>query len=241
MPVAKKNTLSSTGDLSFFEATYFEKKQLWIVGLDEVGAGCLSGPLCVAAFAFPAELAEQIKFPVRITDSKKLTPEKRQEAALLLQQSSDCYHKLLWFNVAEIESVNIYWARMKAFWTLILELDEKFSGRARYVVDGPKLGIKHGVTPSVDALEMLELEKRIHAQSKADSHFFSVAAASILAKVARDNHMKELSETFPHFNWEKNKGYATPDHIEAIKMHGICEHHRKSFCGNFINSSLATL
>jgi ribonuclease HII len=233
VPAAKKKILSSLGDLNFFESDGFQKHSSWIIGLDEVGAGCLSGPLCVAAFAFPADEADKIKFPVRITDSKKLTPEKRQEAAFLLQQSQECYHKLLWLEVREIESINIYWARMKAFWTLILELDEKFSGRARYVVDGPKLGIKHGVTPAVDVLEMMELQKRVHAQSKADSHFFSVAAASILAKVARDNFMKDLSAKFPHFNWEKNKGYATPDHIEAIKTHGICEHHRKSFCGNF--------
>lgn len=205
------------------------------MGLDEVGAGCLSGPLCVAAYAFPVPLSEKIKFPVRITDSKKLTAEKRQEASLLLKESSECFYKLLWLNVAEIESVNIYWARMKAFWTLILELDEKFSGDAFYLVDGPKLGMKHSVTPTLDALEMMELEKRILAQSKADSSFFAVAAASIIAKVERDNLMRELAIDFPKYNWEKNKGYATPDHIEAIRAFGICELHRKSFCGNFLN------
>lgn len=216
------------------DKTFLNRGGGWIVGLDEVGAGCLSGPLCVAAFAFPVELAENIGFPVRITDSKKLTPEKREEASALLLQSKECYSKLLWLNVEAIEEVNIYWARMKAFWTLILDFDEKFSGNAYYIVDGPKLGIKHAVTPSIDALEMMELEKRILAQSKADSSFFAVAAASILAKVARDKLMGELARDFPNYNWEKNKGYATPDHIEAIRAHGICELHRKSFCGNFM-------
>lgn len=234
MPAAKNNNLSAMKDFSFFRNENLEEENTWVVGLDEVGAGCLSGPLCVAAFAFPVVQAKKIKFPVKINDSKKLTPEKRTEASKLLKESQDVHYKLLWLDVREIETINIYWARMKAFWTLILEFDEKFSGKARFVVDGPKLGIKHGVTPQVDALEMIEIQKRIHSQSKADSHFFSVAAASILAKVARDEHMQELAPSFPHFNWEKNKGYATPDHIEAIKVHGICEHHRKSFCGNFI-------
>src|SRR6476620_3459453 len=110
-------------DFDFFQSENFQKKNEWIVGLDEVGAGCLSGPLCVAAFAFPSELAAEIKFPVKITDSKKLTPEKRSEASKLLKDSKDCFYKLLWLDVREIEEINIYWARMKAFWTLILELD----------------------------------------------------------------------------------------------------------------------
>ncbi|MEZ4815966.1 MAG: ribonuclease HII [Bdellovibrionota bacterium] len=208
----------------------------WVVGLDEVGAGCLAGPLYVVAFAFPVEAANEIQLPVRITDSKKLNPEKRKEAALLLRKIPGCIFKTLVFNVAEIEEVNIYWARMKAFWSLILDLDQQLAGKAQYIVDGPKLGKKHHVTPSIDALEMIELEKRIFAQSKADSSFFAVAAASILAKVTRDDFMKELGESFSHYNWEKNKGYATPDHIAAIREHGICPHHRKSFCGNFISS-----
>lgn len=231
MAPVKKTPLTALSDTQFLK-----RNSGWIVGLDEVGAGCLSGPLCVAAFAFPVEQAANINFPVRIADSKKLTPEKRVEASELLKVAPGCFYKLLWLDVAEIESINIYWARMKAFWTLILELDEKFSSDAFYFVDGPKLGIKHGVTPTVDALEMMEIEKRILAQSKADSSFFAVAAASILAKVARDQLISEMASQFPHYNWEKNKGYATPDHIEAIRAHGICEHHRKTFCGNFIGA-----
>jgi len=228
----KKSPLTAASD-----SQLLKRKSGWIVGLDEVGAGCLSGPLCVAAFAFPVTLADTLKFPVRINDSKKLTPEKRVEACELLKAAPECFYKLLWLEVPEIETINIYWARMKAFWTLILELDEKFSGDVFYIVDGPKLGIKHGVTPSVDALEMMEIEKRILAQSKADSSFFAVAAASILAKVARDQLMLEMASQFPNYNWGKNKGYATPDHIEAIRLHGICEHHRKTFCGNFMGAS----
>jgi ribonuclease HII len=205
----------------------------WIVGLDEVGAGCLAGPLCVAAFAFPVDKAKEIKIKTRVNDSKLLTPEKRCEASELLKVLPHCFYKTLWIEIPEIETINIYWARMKAFWSLILEIDDQLEGSARFLVDGPQLSRKHGATPTIDELDFMEIEKRILAQSKADSSFFAVAAASIIAKVERDTFMAKLSQDFSHYAWEKNKGYATGDHIEAIKNHGMCEHHRPSFCKNF--------
>ncbi len=209
----------------------------WVVGLDEVGAGCLAGPLCVAAFAFPVEKINEIDLKTRVFDSKKLSPEKRAEAFEILKELPHCFYKMQWIEIPEIENINIYWARMKAFWSLILELDDQLEGRVQYLVDGPKLSRKHGVTPHMDKfgdeLEFMEIEKRILAQSKADSSFFAVAAASILAKVSRDTFMAALSQTFDRYAWEKNKGYATSDHIEAIQKHGLSEHHRPSFCKNF--------
>lgn len=204
----------------------------WIVGLDEVGAGCLAGPLCVAAFAYPVEFAPSLKVKTRVLDSKKLTPEERAESAEALRALPQVFHKILYVEVEEIETINIYWARMKAFWTLIHEI-EKIQAETFYLVDGPRLGRKHGVTPAVDELQMMALEQRIRAQSKADDTFFAVAAASILAKVERDTFMTRFDGEFTKYGWSKNKGYATPDHIEAIRAHGMSVHHRPSFCGNF--------
>lgn len=206
----------------------------WIVGLDEVGAGCLSGPLCVAAFAFPVSEAAVMQLPVRVTDSKKLTPEKRSEASSELLKMKNCVHRLLWIDVDQIEKLNIYWARMKAFWSLIVDLDQLFDSKVNFIVDGPRLAVKVGVTP-----QTVGIDSRIRAQSKADSTFFSVAAASILAKVARDSFITNLASEFQNYNWDKNKGYATPDHIEAIRKYGLTEHHRKSFCKNFVSSEVA--
>ena len=71
---------------------------------------------------------------------------------------------------------------------------------------------------------------------KGDAIYYSIAAASILAKVERDNYMTQLSKEFPHYKWESNKGYGTADHREALLKHGYCEHHRLTFISNYIQS-----
>jgi ribonuclease HII len=208
----------------------------WIVGLDEVGAGCLAGPLCVAAFAFPVEKASEIKTKAHVFDSKQLKVEQRESASKELKILPHCLFKICWIDVAEIETINIFWARMKAFWLLIFEMEKELKSLANYLVDGPRLNRKREIPEVEDELVMMELERRIFPHVEGDAKFFAIAAASIIAKVERDSMIGKLDrETFSsRYMWEKNKAYATPEHIDAIKKHGLTKHHRKTFCENIL-------
>ena len=175
-----------------------------IIGVDEVGRGCLAGPVFAAAIKL-----DQKNFPEGINDSKKLNKSKRLEIFKALIKK--CEYSVGISSVKEIEELNILQSSLLAM------------NRAL-----KKINIKNHVI-LVDGNFSPDKNKNIRTVIKGDQKCISIAAASIIAKVSRDLFMEELSLKFPNYNWEKNCGYGTKKHLEAIKKFGITEHHRKTF------------
>ena len=219
----------------------------WIVGLDEAGAGCLAGPLHVGAFVLPRnefyKNLEELDEPVR--DSKKIQEAQREKSFNFVQSLSEgAMCRIESVSVSFVEEKNIYWARMETFLKLTLELDEQLKGRALFIVDGNRLHVApNKLSDKVFAQRWKDLEAKVFVYPKADGTYFCVAAASLLAKVSRDRVMAQLSEDFPQYNWKKNKGYSTPDHMALVSEYGLSPHHRQSFCKNIIlkNKNLPNL
>ena len=190
--------------------TEFEE-QLWsegfqrIMGLDEVGRGCLAGPVVAAGVIFkPGTYIKDIR------DSKTIPETEREQLAKLIKKEA-----LFWTvqegSIQEIEKLNILWASLAT----MQKCAETEGAKPDYLlVDGNKY-----VTSLVPYTCLV----------KGDNRSMSIGAASILAKVYRDNLMKKLSEKYPEFCWETNVGYPTPHHKRALKEYGITKHHRLSF------------
>ena len=195
-------------------------------GTDEAGRGCLAGPVTAAAILLPNNFEHKL-----LNDSKQLSEKKRFELRTLIEQTAISFAFTHIYNV-EIDEINILNASMKAMHESILKL----STTPEYIiVDGNrplngKLGMKQK-TGKIFTPTEIELLKSIPNTSivKGDSKFLSIAAASILAKTYRDEYMDMIHEEFPMYNWNKNKGYPTKDHREAIKKYGPCKYHRMSF------------
>jgi ribonuclease HII len=198
---------------------------LVVAGVDEVGAGCFAGPLYTACFAY--ELASgwcQEELPVRVCDSKKLSEIKRLESYEFLNQLEPAYRALEDVSVVEINKLNIYHARMEGLYRAFFQiwesdLSKKYKpSQVKVFIDGPV--IPHAFK------ELHSQGLKLEAKSKGDNFYFPIAAASILAKTARDNHMRELSKQFPLYQWDSNVGYPTPAHKAAMKQYGFTSHHR---------------
>ncbi len=176
-----------------------------VAGVDEVGRGSLAGPVISAAVVF----TDRNTIIKGINDSKKLTAKSRQ--ALYEKITSTAKFGIGIANVKEINSYNILQATklsmQRALINLRLELD--------YVL--------------VDGNQPPKIKWQTKSIVNGDSLSISIAAASIIAKITRDQLMQELHHQYPEYNWYKNKGYGTKEHIETIKIYGITEHHRKSF------------
>ena len=179
-----------------------------VAGVDEAGRGPLAGPVVAAAVILPPR-----GVPRGIDDSKKLTAPVRAE---LCRRLHDC--AVVGVGVvdpAEIDALNIYWATMKAM-TLAVDAVAALLGCApgHVLVDGNRLPRwRYDATPIVggDALSR------------------SIAAASIVAKHTRDTIMIAAAESYPAYGWHANKGYAAPVHLAALREHGPCPLHRRSF------------
>ena len=175
-------------------------------GCDEAGRGCLAGPVVAAAVILP----KNFKHPV-LNDSKKLTPKQR---ALLKDEimGSAVAWKVAFVDNNEIDEMNILRASIKAMHIAIEALETK---PQFLLIDGNRF------FPY----------KKIHYKTiiKGDSLYFSIAAASVLAKTFRDEFMEKIDNEFPEYGWRKNKGYPTSFHKAAILKHGITPYHRKSF------------
>lgn len=187
-----------------------------VCGLDEVGRGPLAGPVVAACVYIPPE-KRGLPFVLQIRDSKKLLPGK-------LETLFDYISEHFVFAVTEIEpeiidKINILHASLLA----MKQSHEKITGAA----------ITHAL---VDGNKCPTLSCPATAVVKGDNKSVSIAAASILAKVTRDRLMEKLAEQYPHYGWERNVGYPTPEHLGAIDRHGITPHHRKTFAPvrNFI-------
>ena len=181
------------------------KNKFLVAGVDEVGRGCLSGPVFSSAVIFKKNIKKSI-----IKDSKKINFEKRLILDRYIKKNS--YYALGMASVKEIEKFNILNATLISMKRAIKNLKKKPS---LVLIDGNK-------TPKIEGL-------RMKAIVKGDSKIPEISAASIIAKVSRDKTITNLSKKYKKYYWNKNFGYGTKEHLNAIKRFGITKLHRKSF------------
>lgn len=176
-----------------------------VAGVDEAGRGPLCGPVVAAAVVFPNH---NIEIPVIIRDSKQMSAHQRAVAYDWIVNNT------IWAvgecSPGEIDELNILWASMLAMRRAV----EKLTVVPQFVlVDGNR------VPDGLNATAVV----------KGDAKSLSIAAASIVAKETRDRLMTSLAQQFPQYGWDKNAGYPTKSHLQAIEMYGINQHYRKSF------------
>jgi ribonuclease HII len=182
-----------------------------VAGIDEAGRGPLAGPV-VAAAAVIDRAAAKRRLLKLIDDSKKLALENRELAYEAMVASGLVQFAVAEATVEEIDRVNILQATFLAMRRAL----EALAARPDIVlIDGNQL------PPSLSC--------RAETIVDGDAHSYSIAAASIFAKVTRDRHMAKLAEAFPGYGWERNRGYGSREHLDALDRLGLTPHHRTSF------------
>ncbi len=180
-----------------------------LLGIDEVGRGPWAGPLVVGACI----LREPIE---GLTDSKKLTPKKREALAPIIHEKAFC--GLGWVSAAELDKIGLSAALRKACREAVKQVQAAHAEFNGIIIDG-----------TINFLSDTPLGKFVTVKPKADLLVPEVSAASIIAKVARDHYMIELAERFPNYGFEKHVGYGTALHRKALEKYGPCAEHRRSF------------
>lgn len=175
-------------------------------GTDEAGRGCLAGPVTASAIILPHTFENSI-----LTDSKLLSVKNRDLLEPLLRDKSICFG-IAHIHQDTIDEINILNAAIMAMHKAI---DQLSTLPNHIIVDGNRFKPYKNIPYT--------------CMVKGDSRYYSIAAASVLAKTARDAYMLKLHEEYPMYNWKKNKGYPTKEHRAAIQKYGITKYHRKSF------------
>ena len=188
-------------------------REIWqtgrvFAGIDEAGRGPLCGPVAAACVVMPPE-----PLLLYVDDSKKVT-EKRREMLYEKILETAVYAQVILASPEEIDRVNILNATKNA-----MALAAKDAPCDLFLVD---------------AIDKLNVPGEVRGLVHGDALCYSIAAASILAKVTRDRLMRELDEQYPQYGLARNKGYGTAEHIAALKEYGPCPAHRRSFIGNFV-------
>ncbi len=194
-----------------YERALLAQGYTYIAGVDEVGRGPLAGPVVCAAVIMPLD---EDKIIVGVDDSKKLSAKKREELAEKIKQTAICY-KIVEISEKDIDEMNI--------------------------LQATKLGMKRALegleippqTVLTDGNMTLDIAFKQKSIVHGDALSYSIGSASIIAKVYRDKLMDEYAKAYPHYAFEKNKGYGTAEHIKGIKEHGLCPIHRRTFTKNF--------
>ena len=194
-----------------------------IIGTDEAGRGPAAGGVFAAAVCFEKVTESLIKDLEILNDSKKLTAKKRNSIYDVIKNNT--LNEIVCVEVEEIEKINILNASLKAMNLACSQIIK--TPDVMVLVDGNKL-IKNFNYPQQFVI-------------KGDSKSASIAAASILAKVTRDRYMEKLHEEFPMYNWAKNAGYLTKEHLDAIDKHGLCKYHRPSFLRKHFEKQLSLI
>lgn len=181
-------------------------KALFEAGTDEAGRGCLSGPVTAAAVILPKDFHHPV-----LNDSKQLTEKQRYMLRPIIEKEAIAW-AVAHVSPEEIDEINILNASILGMHRSIDQLKQRPDFIA---VDGNKF------KPYQDIPH--------HCQVKGDATYMNIAAASVLAKTYRDDRMKELALEYPEYGWERNAGYPTKQHRDAIRAYGATPHHRKSF------------
>lgn len=178
-------------------------------GVDEAGRGCLAGPVFAAAVVLPANAPDALLS--KLDDSKKLSPSLRSELRIMIEQCAVAWAVAM-ASHDEIDQINI----LNASWLAMHRAIEKLPGRPKILlIDGNRFKAFDGIEHQCIV--------------KGDGRYFSIAAASVLAKTWRDEFMLKQHTIYPCYGWERNMGYPTKQHREAIQIHGLCPIHRRSF------------
>mgnify|MGYP003301801929 CR=1 FL=1 len=189
-----------------FEKQYYSNRINFIAGTDEAGRGPIVGPVVAAAVIFPKGYTNK-----DINDSKKLSEKKREELVEVIKKDALAY-SIAFISAKEIDKINIYEASRKAMIEALHSLKHKYDMVITDAMPLPRETCK--VVPLV----------------KADAKVLAVAAASILAKVARDHYMYELDKKYPKYKFREHKGYPTKEHLDLLKEFGpIKEEYRFSY------------
>lgn len=196
-------------DMWQYEKKYLEQGYQLIAGVDEAGRGPLAGPVCAAAVILPAN----IDIP-GLNDSKKLTDKRRRELMPVIKETALAYG-IAFANESEIDDINILQATFLAMERAVSQLSVK-----------PEILL-------IDGNRQKDFGISAETVIKGDSLSASIAAASILAKVTRDDLMLELAEQYPQYGFDIHKGYGTKAHYAALVEHGPCSAHRMSFLKKF--------
>ena len=175
-------------------------------GCDEAGRGCLAGPVTAAAVILPPDFSNEL-----LNDSKQLTEHQRDTLRPIIEREALAWAVAM-VSPQEIDTINILRA---SFIAMHRALDQLTVRPEHILVDGNRV-IPYSDIPFTTII-------------KGDGKMMSIAAASVLAKTHRDEYMRRIPLEYPHYGWEKNKGYPTRDHRAAIVAHGISPYHRKSF------------
>lgn len=183
-----------------YEIANWPKK---ICGIDEAGRGPLAGPLVVCGVVLPPGYTNE-----EIYDSKAISEKKRLALFDLIKNIALDYEIKI-VEIEEIDSLNIYQATKKAMYEIAQKLE------CDIVL--------------TDAMNIEVNNKKVYSLVKGDQKSINIAAASILAKVTRDRIMEEYDKQYPRYNFKKNKGYPTKEHLEAIDKYGVLDIHRKSY------------
>ena len=195
-------------DMLQYEKDFFAQGKKFPAGMDEAGRGPLAGPVVVACVVMPLDEDKLIE---GINDSKKLSPKKREEL----------FDKIISTALAvsdndEIDKINILNATKKCM---------------KNCIDG----LTFGDIVLIDAVKLTETKIPTFSIIKGDASSYSIAAASIVAKVTRDRLMEKADNLYPQYGFKQHKGYGTKQHVMALKEHGPCPLHRATFIKNFFN------
>ena len=195
-------------DNLLYERKYLDKGYKFVAGVDEVGRGPLAGPVVCCAIIMPTDDIIE-----GVTDSKKLSEKKRETLAEIIKEKAIAY-KIYEIWQDEIDEINILSAVKKCMTMAVKGL---------------------AVKPDITLVDGVDTHLPINAEYivKGDLKSYTIGCASIVAKVYRDNMMKEFAKTYPEYGFEKHKGYGTKAHIDKIREIGPCKLHRKTFIKNF--------
>ena len=181
---------------------------MFFAGMDEAGRGPLAGPVCAACVVMPME-------PLLLyVDDSKMVTEKRREMLYDQIRETALFAGVGLASAAEIDEINILEATKLAM---------------RRAAQGAPCDLF-----LIDAIEKIDLPGRVQGIVHGDHECYSIAAASILAKVTRDRILRELDARYPMYGFAKNKGYGTAQHIAALREYGPCPEHRRSFITHFV-------
>ena len=217
----KEKELERLKEIKKIEEGLYSQGVTSIAGIDEAGRGPLAGPVVVACVVMPrGSMIEGVN------DSKKVAEKKREKLYEEIINEAIAYGVGI-ISQEEIDRINILNATKEGLTTAIKEMEKDLKEKQR--------GFEKPDIILVDALTKIDTDHIPYRSIiKGDAKSYSIAAASIIAKVTRDRIMRQWAEVYPMYGFEKHKGYGTAAHIAAIKEYGLCPLHRRSFLKNIV-------